>query len=76
MRPTTDTAEKLITKARELDLTLVSGYFGTCTYCAGVRVADAAHAFKLGTLLGNEFGPVVFDSRLGTLAFSQARVQA
>lgn len=76
MRPTSDTAEKLIAKARELDLTIVSGYFGTSTYCAGLQVAGAAHAFQLGTLLGNEFGPVVFDARLATLAFPQARVQA
>lgn len=76
MRPMNDTAEKLLDKAQELKLQLKPGYFGTRTHCAGVRVRDAAHAFQLGAQLGNEFGPVVFDSLLATLAFPQARVQA
>lgn len=76
MRPMNPTAEQLIDKAQALNLTFEPGYFGTSTYCAGVRVTDAAHAFQLGALLGDEFGPVVFDARVTTLAFPQARVQA
>lgn len=76
MRAKNGTAEKLINKAQQLNLEVVRGYFGTSTYCAGLRVSDAAHAFKLGALLGNDFGPVIFDARLATLAFPQASVQA
>lgn len=76
MHPKNATAERLINKAHELSLNLVSGYFGTSTYCAGLRATDPAHAFRLGALLGNDFGPVIFDSRLATLVFPQASVQA
>ena len=76
MRPTNETAERLINKASELKLQLRAGYFGTTTYCAGVRVVDAAHAFQLGAQLGSSFGPVVFDAAVATVAFPEARVQA
>jgi hypothetical protein len=76
MRPMNTTAEKLIDKAKALQLTLVPGFFGTNAYCAGLRVTDPAHAFGLGALLGAEFSPVVFDSGCGALAFPNALVQA
>lgn len=78
MRPTNETAERLMNKAAELKLKLQlrPGYFETATYCPGVRVADAAHAFQLGAQLGSSFGPVVFDAAVATVAFPDARVQA
>ena len=81
MRPMNDTARRLERKAAGLGIELVTGYFGTGVYCAGVRVRDACHAFELGALLGDQFGPRVLDRWEGlharcTIAFPEALVQA
>ena len=62
MRPRNSTAETLMAKAAAHGIELVAGYFGAGVYCAGVHVRDAAHAFELGALLGEQFGPRVLDS--------------
>lgn len=73
-------AQRLHQAAQALGLTLVPGYHGGHTYCAGLLVGSYVEAFELGQKLGPGFGEIGFDvhpAKTGaTLVFRDALVSA
>ena len=51
-----------------------SGYFGSGSYCLGIRVRHIVQVFDLGAALGFRFGSVRYDRPTRVLVFEDALV--
>ena len=73
-----DTARELLEELtkREFMTAACSGYFGSRSYCLGIRVRHIVHVFELGAALGFRFGSVRYDRPTGVLVFEDALVSA